>query len=81
MKRKLCIILFLYLILFVSAQDLLVKDKVIDLSNWNVQSEPQVFLNGKWGFAWKALVNSVNETSKTISVAKSWEYAGYEREG
>lgn len=81
MKRKLCIILFLYLILFVSAQNLLVKDKVIDLSNWNVQSEPQVFLNGKWGFAWKALVNSVNETSKTISVAKSWEYAGYEREG
>lgn len=81
MKRFFILLMFLFLGLNVYAQDVLVRAKKLDISNWDFTKKQQISLTGEWGFSFNELLTTPEETSKTITVPSDWTSHGYTRHG
>jgi len=79
--KKYCSAILFFLIGTLWASEIRVVDKVIDLSRWDYRSQPEALLRGDWGFSFKRLHTSVDQTDKIITVPNGWEKIGEEKFG
>jgi len=84
MKIKYLTILIFLLLLYSCSNNKkikpLAKDGIIDLTNWNLETDGNLVLNGKWEIYWKQFIepNEFNDTTKIlkpdkyVTVPKIW---------